>query len=179
MILYEIGEFEVTGDKLLACDPCYIKNGAKPWYNVLIENVLPGTYVVEVLTFDNEETGGWGDRNAKLIIRHIDYNTEQYFPTMKITGGREGYVGVDSGKALFIDKKHYDDYMKMNKKETEDFYTQCYVATAITNPGAGIVSGIPVSRSGYGDGCYDVFVERNKEGKVVAASIEFMQEEEI
>ena len=36
-----------------------------------------------------------------------------------------------------------------------------------------------VSSSGFGDGCYDVFVSRNEDGKIVAASAIFFEEEDL
>lgn len=177
MIIYKLGEFEVTGDKLLACDPCYIKDGSEPWFNLLIENVLPGTYVAEVTVFDNDETHGWGDRNSELMIYHKDhYSKSRAFPSICIS--EDDCVGVDSGQALFIDKKHYDEYMGKSNEDKEEFYRNCCDATE-TDVNAGIVSGIPVSRTGYGDGCYDVFVERNENKKVTAASIVFIDEENL
>ena len=176
MITYKIGEFEVTGNKLLACDPCYIKKGPEPFYNVLIENVLPGTYVATVTVFDNEETDGLGDRNAEITICHKDYDVE--CPTELITD-EVNFVGVDSGQALFIDKKHYDEYMDKSEEEQDAFYWACGDTTAKTDINAGILSGIPVTSTGYGDGCYNVYVEKNDDKKIVAASIVFIYEDEI
>ena len=71
MDVAHIGSIEVTGDKLIACDPC--RKTTEEWYNVIIKDMLPGKYNVKATVFDNEETNGWGDRVAELTIQHEKY----------------------------------------------------------------------------------------------------------
>jgi hypothetical protein len=176
MNILQIGTIDITCDKIIACDPCR-KDTDEVWYNTVIENVLPGKYIAEVTMFDNEESNGWGDRVAELTIRHSDYDLPKYKTTEKITDTHTymGYVGVDSGQAMFanLDKRKQ---LLEKSQDDDDFYWKACDATESKNQ-AGIVDNTVVSSSGYGDGCYDVYVAYNEDGKVVAASIEFIDEE--
>lgn len=98
----------------------------------------------------------------------------EYETTEKIT---DAYmcVAVDSGQAMFMT---LDAFKKILEEKTDKiFYDQACAATE-TEQKAGIVNNAVISSSGYGDDCYDVYVARNPEGKVIAASIEFLQEGE-
>ena len=173
MKVFQIGMINITCDKVIACDPCR-KDTDEVWYNTVVENVLPGKYIAEVTMFDDEKSKGWGDRVAELTIRHSDYNLPKYKTIEKITG-TSTYVGVDSGQAMFanLDKRK----QLLEKSQDDDFYWKVCDTTE-SEKQAGIVDNTVVSSSGYGDGCYDVYVARNKNDKVIAASIEFIDEEE-
>jgi hypothetical protein len=172
MKVLQIGMIDITCDKVIACDPCR-KDTDEVWYNTVVENVLPGKYVAEMTMFDNEETGGWGDRVAKLTIRHSDYGLPEYEVTERITNMHK-CVGVDSGQAMFANLDERKQLLEKN--QNDDFYWKACDATESENK-AGIVDNTVVSSSGYGDDCYDVYIARNEDGKVVAASIKFIDKE--
>ena len=172
MDVFQIGTIDVTGDKIIACDPCR-REAEGVWYNTVIENMLPGRYVAEITMFDSEETHGWGDRVAELTIRHQDY--KGYEATEKITDTAE-CVGVDSGQVMFANLDAFNQLLE-DPQEGEAFYWRACETTDGEDK-AGITDNVAVSRSGYGDGSYDVYVAYNNEGKVVVASVEFIQEGE-
>jgi len=169
---FQIGAIDVVGDKIIACDPCR-REAEGVWYNTIIENMLPGRYVAEAIMFQGEETHGLGDRIAELTIRHQDY--EGYETTEKITNDSL-CVGVDSGQVMFANLDAFNQILK-DPQEEEAFYWRACAATDGVDK-AGITDNVAVSRSGYGDGEYDVYVAYNDDGKVVAASVEFIQEGE-
>ena len=55
-----IGEFELTASRLRVSDPCYSPD---VWCSGVLD-AKPGTWEAAVLQFTNEQTGGWGVRNA-------------------------------------------------------------------------------------------------------------------
>jgi len=169
---FSIGTIDVTGDKIIACDPCR-REAEGVWYNTVIENMLPGKYVAEITKLDNEETHGLGDRVAELTIRHQDYGSRE--TTEKITDDAK-CVGVDSGQVMFANLDAFNQILE-DPQEGEAFYWRACEATEGVDK-AGIRDNVVVSRSGYGDGDYDVYVGYNDDGKVVAASVEFIQEGE-
>lgn len=175
MEVHKVGKFNVNGDKLIACDPSYLKHEDLLGLAVMIENVLPGTYFAEVTIFDNDETGGHGSRNAELTIRHEKYLAEEFEPFEAISDAVD-MVAVDSGQAMFASKEYYDKYLKLSKKEQNAFYDLCCDTTSHTDLNAGIISDMPISSSGFGDSCYDVYVSRNDNGQIVTAAIEFISE---
>ena len=174
MEVIQIGTMDVTGDKIIACDPCR-KTTDESWYNTVIENMLPGQYTAEVTMFDNEETNGWGDRVAELTIRHKDYKLPEYETEDRITY-EDNCVGVDSGQAMFANLDARKQLIEGSEKDFDGFYWAACDATE-SDHRAGIVANAAVSSSGYGDGCYDAYVARNDDDKVVAVSIVFLQEE--
>ena len=90
-----------------------------------------------------------------------------------------GNIWADSEQAGFFD---LDFYRKNEGGEVGDLNSFYGLACAITlSPKqAGVIKnrGV-VSSSGFFDGCYDVFVCKNEAGKIVAASLFFIEEEDL
>ena len=61
-----IGEFELTASRLRVSDPCYSPD---VWCSGVLD-AKPGTWEAAVLQFTNEQTGGWGVRNAIIAVKH-------------------------------------------------------------------------------------------------------------
>ena len=127
--------------------------------------MLSGRYVAEITMFD------WGNRVVELTIRHRDY--KGYEATEKITTDRL-CVGVDSGQVMIANLKAFEQILK-DPQEREAFYWRACTATEGEGK-AGITDNAAVSHSGYGDGGYDVYVGYDNGSKVVATSVEFIQE---
>ena len=84
-------------DKIDITDPCYDKD---VWCRINNFPIEPGTYECYTFEANNEETGGWGNRIARIGIRK----------DKAIYYAREGSIGVDAGLAgFFIDKPNYTD----------------------------------------------------------------------
>ncbi len=92
----------------------------------------------------------WDTRVCKLTIQHEDY--KDIVPD--IFSGYE--IAVDSGQAGFFD---------------EDYYQQ--------NQGGIMLDKGVVSETGFGDGCYPLFIGKNDNDKIVAASICFITNSEL
>lgn len=138
-----------------------------------LNNVKNGKYIVFVYIYEDEKLG---KRNSTLVVYHEEYvNARKYWYYA-------GSIGVDSGQAGIFD---YDSFrndslvntetkFKLSDKEEGDlWYELCCDKTLYTEEGAGIVPYGAVSRSGIGDGMYDVFtMKENKE--IVGIKIEFL-----
>ena len=157
--LLKLGSFTVT-DKIIVADPCYDygKLGT-----LALDNVLSGKYIATAEVVNN--------RIASLSISHSNFKNDI------LESENVGYIAVDSGQAGFFD---LDFFRNNHGGELGDLNSFYGLACAITlSPKqAGVIKkrGV-VSSSGFGDGCYDVFVSRDECGKIVAASIFFIEEE--
>ena len=157
--LLKLGSFSVT-DKIIVADPCYDygKLGT-----LALDNVLSGKYIATAEVEKN--------LIAALHISHSNFKNDI------LESENVGYIAVDSGQAGFFD---LDFFRKNHGGEVGDLNSFYGLACAITlSPKqAGVIKkrGV-VSSSGFGDGCYDVYVSRDEVGKIVAASLFFLEEE--
>ena len=102
---------------------------------------------------------------------------------MKTTKEKIGFAAVDSGQLLVCDPCYIDG--QWEKEEFSDkppqnnfSYNSCCKKT-LSKEGAGQLNfklghegcGVVFS-SGYGDGCYPVYAEKNKEGRIIRVTIE-------
>lgn len=140
-------------DKIDITDPCYNKD---VWCRINNFPIEAGTYECYTIEADNEETGGWGSRIARIGIRKGKANHYE----------RKGSIGVDAGLAgFFIDKPDYND---------EEWYKIC---DSINGKDVFLSKDSFFSSSGYGDGSYDVHVGY-KDRNLVEVFIEFIEKEE-
>ena len=157
----KLGSFTVT-DKIIVADPCYDygKLGT-----LILDNVLSGKYIATAEVEKNLV--------ASLHIYHYNFKNDI------LESENVGYIAVDSGQAGFFD---LDFFRKNEGGEVGDLNSFYGLACAITlSPKqAGVIKkrGV-VSSSGFGDGCYNVFVCKNEVGKIVAASLFFIEEEDL
>ena len=160
-MLLKLGSFTVT-DKIIVADPCYDygKLGT-----LALDNVLSGKYIATAEVEKN--------LIAALHISHSNFKNDI------LESEIVGYIGVDSGQAGFFD---LDFFRKNQGGEVGDLNSFYGLACSITlSPKqAGVIKkrGV-VSSSGFGDGCYDVYVCKNEAGKIVAASLFFIEEEDL
>ena len=159
--LLKLGSFKVA-DKIIVADPCYDYDHLG---TVTLHNVLSGKYIATAEVEKNLV--------AALHISHSNFKNDI------LESENVGYIAVDSGQAGFFD---LDFYRKNEGGEVGDLNTFYGLACAITlSPKqAGVIKkrGV-VSSSGFGDGRYDVFVSRDEVGKIVAASLFFIEEEDL
>lgn len=145
-IIFNAGKVDIT-------DPCYDR---KVWCRINDVEIEKGEYGCYYELSDD-------DRVAMICIEKVgemclDQKWERY-----------GSIGVDAGLAgFFEDKPDYSD---------EEWYKVCDKIFAEEKD-----SGLDVhlwengffSSSGYGDGDYDVFCNKNREGKIVGLKIVFL-----
>ncbi len=154
--------FEVTSGVMVCSDPCY---SIPTWCQGIVENVKKGTWIASVIRSDE---GDWGDRIAMLQVHHIDNNVEpmvNMFP-MDFVGG------VDSGQFGFFDKDFYrndesaKDLPKYNfssdfdREDGDAWYRACAEKT-LGDESWGVLPNGVVSTSGFGDGSYEIFGEKD------------------
>ena len=156
-----LGSFKVT-DKIVVADPSYDygKLGT-----LALDNVLTGKYIATAEVVNNSI--------AALYISHSNFKNDI------LESENVGYIAVDSGQAGFFD---LDFFRKNEGGEVGDLNSFYGLACAITlSPKQASVikkRGV-VSSSGFGDGCYNVYVSRDEVGKIVAASLFFFEEEDL
>lgn len=169
-----LGEFQVTGDKLMVTDPCYTRS---TWCQGIVENALPGTWEGNA---EYTDEGSWGERVSAVEARHESFRESV---GRWETAGFE--VGVDSGQAGIFDEARYPKSECGEYDERGSFYNRACHATAGSNPcdeersersdekGGAIDEGV-VTSSGYGDGGYECRIHRNAEGKADAVRVTFI-----
>lgn len=99
-------------DKVRVTDPCY---DSDVWCAGVLENVLPGTYK----TYMTELANGADVRVGLLSIWH-----ESVTDHIALVNKREKAdisVGVDSGRAGFIDESFYQSLLKTKNDDCEDW----------------------------------------------------------
>lgn len=167
------------GKEVMVSDPCYSND---IWCQKKLTNVLPGEYVV---TVDKKYTGDWGNRCSTLMVIHKDYVDKDIKWKCRVRGN----IGVDSGQCgIFSMDTFRKDGLEVTIPETtinrdfflpvrepgDDFYLKMCKLTLSDQLWGSYENGV-VSRSGYGDGGYDLYVKTDKR-KVVGILIDFFVE---
>jgi hypothetical protein len=155
MMIKQLGSFEVVSGEILISDPCY---DIPTWCTALVK-AKNGIWDAWVHISD---TGDWGMRVAQLFARHEDLEGH-------VSADDEiGEAGVDSGQCGFFDIEHFKDDSLVDESmrtrddwlvEEELWYSLCCDVTLSSH--AGVIPFGVVSRSGYGDGGYDVSGHKN------------------
>ena len=165
--------FEVTSGKIVCSDPCY---EIPTWCQEIIENVANGTWEAEVV-----ESG----RVYRLFVTHMNSNTGGI---EDFVGESIGYCGVDSGQFGFFDFDYYRNDKIAENLQKQDFgadfdeedgdswYRACCKITI--DEKWGVMPFGAVSRSGYGDGSYEVKGVKNKKDEWVGFCVEFIPDYE-
>ena len=166
--------FEVKSGVMVCSDPCY---SLDTWCMGIVENVKNGTWLSSIETSDE---GDWGVRIATLEVRHNDFKDTnlKFVDELLFTGG------VDSGQFGFFDKEFYRndesakdlpkyDFSSDFDKSGDIWYLACCDLTLGKEQWGVLPNGV-VSSSGYGDGSYGVFGEKNAEGEYVAFKVVFI-----
>ena len=173
-----IGEFE-CGEKLFASDPCYQRVDETDLSSAVI-SVVPGTWKSSAILSDE---GSWGDRVAELYAYSKYWEDDGYMNPWNW----EFYssCGVDSGQLGFFDYEKYPIGVNGYEADYEDesnWYKRACNETYNEkkhDKRFGIVENMGVnSSSGFGDGCYDIFVARNNDDEVIAVKSVFIPEDE-
>ncbi len=156
------------GNKVMVSDPCY---GLNTWCQGVVENVLPGIYDCEV---EYSDEGAWGVRVAAIEVTHQDCGIYRFEMA-------DFEVGVDSGQAGIFDYEYYAKYHTdcTERPHVDDDWYDRVCDITLAKESAGIIDEFGfVSSSGYGDGGYDCWIARNRDGYIVAIRIEYITEEE-
>ncbi len=171
--IVKVGEtsrgFLIESGEVVVSDPCY---GIDTWCLIKLDNIQNGSWYA---TTTSEDCGGWGIRtmtlHAYLVKPTIDdlFSRMDYEDRLRNTDLQwelvEGSIGVDSGCAGIFDKAHFQD------PAYEDWTGEMGGVT-FSEYGWGLVPYGVVSRSGYGDGMYNLY-KKTFEGKIVALKVDF------
>ena len=168
----KLGSFNVVSSNIIVSDPCYERG---IWCAGELENVLPGRWSASVATAD---MGDWGVRVTQLAIQHTDALNRHLLNRHVAMFD----VAVDSGQAGFFDVAHFHDQSVVEEKtswphEDDYWYNQCCKVT-LSPSQSGIIPFGVVSSSGFGDGIYTCYYYTDQAGKVVAAEIVFLTDED-
>lgn len=152
------------GSKVLVSDPCY---DYPTWCTKLVENVKPGNYNTNV-------TYCYGNMVSDLQVIHEDYDMYDldWYPVVADIGVDSGQCGIfdfDQGQSI-IGTGEYD--------EKDSFYGKACACThnADTKYGEMDTYGV-VSRSGGGDGTYDLYVA-DIDDEIVGIKVVFIDTDE-
>lgn len=145
-------------NNIMVTDPCYEKDVK---HQVKLENTRKGEYKCTKLMIEDP---CWGFRVAELQINHVSFPTLEPDIFLNDVG-----ISVDSGQAGFFDDAYF-----LNNRTNKEWYDKI---CRITDDFSGQIDGLGViSRAGYGDGLYKLFVGKDPETKeIVAAKIQFIE----
>lgn len=157
-------------NEVMVSDPCYT---VPTWCQHKLTDVLPGEYQCTVQKFNDRH---WGKRCSFIIVVHKDYNTEDKLNWRKLPFD----IGVDSGQAGIFSMETYRNnevFVTGSRKENdgEEWYRNISDFTLDTPFWGTYPNGI-VSRSGCGDGGYELRVAKHK-GKIVGMFLDFFMED--
>ena len=162
-----LGSFIITGNKIHVSDPCYNYNCSGA---VTLDNALSGRYLATLLKHNLDI---WEIRVSRLTIQHEDY--KDIVPD--IYSGYE--IAVDSGQAGFFDDYYYQHNQGGDFGDITSLFGLACSLTLSKNHGGILLDKGVVSETGFGDGCYRLFIGKNDDDKIVAASIIFITNSEL
>lgn len=159
---YDLGTFLLSQEELLVSDPCY-KLGT--WCTGTLK-AKTGTWHAQALIGPTD----WFTRVKELRIRH-ESEPASVFDELSSFEDSDIDVGVDSAQCGFFDKARY-----LNEVSDDVSYEKLCELTCYGVFGGGILEGGPgvVTASGFGDGGYPVRVKKDDTGKVVAAVLRYI-----
>jgi hypothetical protein len=173
------------GKKVVVSDPCY---EIPTWCQAVIDNVEPGEYECDV---EKTDEGEWGNRCAvlrviKLDSSHKDEDWEFYPADIGVDSGQCGVFDFDTYRrdSIVPEMEDVENETGENwnyigwKEEGEKWYGKICEYTLFPECSHGGYKNGYVSSSGYGDGCYPLYVTRNKNGKIDGFMIIFISDDE-
>ena len=163
---FDLGTFEVVSGRLIVTDPCYSED---LWCCNALETVRNGTWNAYVVY-------NGADSYPHVVRLIAEHESAEALPV--IMEDASFGVGVDSGQAGFFDAAHYRDVRVIDPdciptEHADLWYDHCCQIT-LSRQQAGVLPYGVVSSSGYGDGCYDCYFQRDAFGYVVRAEILFI-----
>lgn len=190
--------FLVYSGKVIVTDPCYEKD---TWCNTTLDNVAKGWWCANV-TQAKVNGFGYRvcEIEAELVEREEPFLADKKDSTSNavVHDGKvlddiqngddweyvDSNIGVDSGQAGFFDIDHFKDESVVSEElkekikklgfisPNEQWYGMSCVIT-LSTAGWGIIPFGAVSRSGYGDGGYSLYVKKFLD-EIVAMKIVFI-----
>lgn len=153
-----VGTFEVTGNRVACCDPCY----TDPYDLGCVVRARPGRWVVTAYVGDGGDS--WGDRVWRLHARHEDATDTGSFEFV-------AECPVDGGVFGVFDARRYGEGDRNAELRAIMFPGGPAAKDA---PDFAQVSNGVVVGSGYGDGGYNVYATVDAEQQAVAVVVVFI-----
>ncbi|MBK1667017.1 hypothetical protein CKO28_03030 [Rhodovibrio sodomensis] len=157
--MHRFATLMLTAGRLGVSDPCHASEG--------LDTVLdaePGAW--DALVTIEKRGGWWGQRVSSLVLIKVGEDTtlpiEQYVDSLPVDAGLMMFCDADRLPQLGPDA--YDEVICCHDNLNRDRFQ-------IDDRGV-------VSDTGLGDGIYKLRVRRNQEGKIVAAKVSFLDDEE-
>lgn len=167
-VTLELGTFTVTTPALRVTDPCYTPDTRCAG----VLQVLPGNWTARVLVGPTD----WDTRVKQLQITHESLGVSEIIPLAAMVRTSLN-AGVDSGQCGFFDEARYPRKKSEFEYEKGTFYAGCCELTLDEKgSGGGVLadgSGV-LSRSGFGDGGYNVYAQKDSTGNIVALALAFI-----
>ena len=171
-------EFIITSGRMVISDPSYELNELK---NTTIENVKNGKWDSVVIHSDDNKhiesliiINYKGVREDESMFNELNYIFEDENQLQRL-------FSVDSGQFGFFDLEGYRNNKKCQKikrhskviiKPEDAFYSICCDRVSSTEGWGTLPFGV-VSSSGCGDGLYEVFALKNKQGEYCVFGVDF------
>lgn len=163
------------GSEVIVSDPCY---EVGTWCQAKISGVSPGKYNVWVETSDKGDD--WGIRISKLFAIHSD--------SKSVTWERTDFdIGVDSGQCGIFSMDSYrndasaKDVAQAWKDDVQspgqEWYTRMCRLTWGDESWGMYDKGV-VSRSGYGDGSYELYLAKNEKNEIVGFMVDYLLDQD-
>ena len=159
----DLGEYHLDGSGIMALDPL-TGFATKPAGN------LPAG-PAQVYVIQSHQDGF--DETAALVLT--------LGPAVPVCGLSHGTFGVDTGLAAILNKSDadkLDGYGRVLDLVGSDLFTALEAQLPMDNPANFVTlpegTRFPVSRSGYGDGGYELFRLNDAQGRPVALYIDFI-----
>lgn len=154
----KIGSFKVVSGNINVGDPCYSGDKSLKAKNGKWEGFV-----------EYSDEGNWGTRVAVLETRHADCSK---FPFVT---GEEAVLGVDSGQMCVVDES-------ISPKTSEELYDDICKGT-LRKCQHTVINDLDddlgvASSTGFGDGCYPLYVAKNNKDEVIAVKVIFIDEKE-
>jgi len=169
-------EFTIKSGSMILSDPCYERG---IWCQGFVPKVKNGRWVAEVEFI--------GNRVSRLMAKHENAYDVRYSNDVEHNGQELDFNGgVDSGQFGYFDSDEYENNESVKDIETNlegfddcsKFYQVCCDKT-LSKDSWGVLPGGVVSSTGYGDGSYITYGQKNGDNEYVAFTTIFIEEDEL
>lgn len=160
----------LLGREVVITDPAYPYGEV---YQKSTNRILPGWWRCAAKKVD---CGDWGMRVKSILICHEDYvNKDSLFENIGLVSGR---IAVDSGQCGFFDSEYFQKNQPDDDFDNPKSWYRRVCEITLNEPDYGTIDerGF-VASSGYGDGMYEVWGEKNSDGLYINFIIIFIENE--
>lgn len=158
----QIGYINITSGKIIACDPIVLEAG-EPYAH----NFPKGKFPVELslaLIPNNQRVAFCRIAFSKKKVRYWEFALHQNSVQLPVGGEKVYCYGVDAATAVYLDRDVQE------KAATGNYFGDIASGHMVSFDGGGNMA---VFSTGFGDGCYSVYVGYDNEGKICRLLTDF------